>query len=592
MIAARSPSARPIRANLWRRAPVLRLAADGRFIKVAIAKHCSPDSCFHFAAGNRIISLKVPKNLAWPTERTLVLTVDLSHVTPSPDSRHVLRLRDRITKEGRVLKVTAGSRLEVPYDAMPGPANQTVVWVDEIGADGESNSITPRIRVDALKHVAQVERWLRQPAHTATAEEAAKMLEILRAWEYFGDSEWQSRVMRIVKDLLRKLRGIHRLPPKSRLALLCELYPAPDGYSDSVTGNVLVSLKAIMQLQGVLARHGAPTASVISHVASPTTGSISVALKADLRELIATSLAFNSPATSSRLLRGQVLSVIEGRSEAVSEFRAALSSGRELVKSFYLDMGSLTYGLPAASANTKSVPVSWHGNMTSTEAAATILYSANTPFLRRYLARILFYASAEPELHLHFHLVASDAEALAFIDEAEELARTIHGFSRRSSMPPTLSWSSSELPVGVGNPVTYFACARYLVAEQVMERFGTDVWVQDVDLYPTSPISRAHTILSGFDVVLAASTGINMLAPWRRYIANNVYIARSEAGRAFASNAAAYITAYLDEPDSWMLDQNALDWAVEKAPAGTSIANMRALDVQLTQSTMNGPIES
>ncbi|WP_139184633.1 hypothetical protein [Arthrobacter sp. ok909] len=534
----------------------------------------------------------MPKKFSWPTESSNVLTVDLTRVAPSLHNRYVLRLRDRISKESRSLKVIAGNQLEISNDALPGPANQTVAWVDEIYPDGESKPLTPRVRVDALKHVAQLERWLRQPAQAATHAEAAKMLETLTTWEYFGDSEWQSRLVRIVNDVLRRLQRIHRIPSNSRLALLCELYPVQAAHSDSVPGNVMVSLTVMKELHAVLERHGASTQREIFHVTSPSDGPVSDSLRADLRDLLETSLAFNHPGTSSRILRGQVLSVLEGRTAALREFRAALSSGQQLVKSFYLDMGSFTYGLPETIAGAKNVPISWHGAEIPEATTGTILYSANIEFLRRYMARILFYACAEPELHLHFHLVASDAEARAFIREAEDLSRTIHGFSHRTSMPPSLSWSSSQLPPEVGNPITYFACARYLVAGQVMDKFGTDVWVQDVDLYPTSPISQAGTALSGFDVVLAASSGINMLAPWRRYIANSVYISRSEKGRAFATNAAQYISAFLDEPDSWMLDQNALDWAVEKAPAGTSIGNMRALDIQLTQSAMNGSIES
>lgn len=520
-----------------------------------------------------------------------MLTVDLTHVPLSPDSRYILRLRDRVTHASQALGLVAGKRLEVSSDALPGPLNQTVAWVDEVTGDGETNPMTPRVRADGLKHVAHLEIWLRQPAKTTTHEEAEKMLQTLVAWEYFGDSEWENRVMRIAKDVLRKLRRIRRLPANSRLAVLCELYSAGADFSDSVTGNVMASLAGMTALHGLVERHVAPIRRDVFHVTSPTDNAASEALKSDLRHLLATSSAFNGSSTTSSLLRGQVLSVIESRNAARREFQSALSANRHLVKSLYLDMGSFTYG-SSKSGFAQAATITWHGADYAPKAEATILYSANTDFLRRFLARILFYAIAEPELHLHFHLVATEKEALAFIGEAEELLSTIHAFSGRASTPPRLSWSSSEVPAGVGNPITYFACARYLVAEAVMDKFGTDIWVQDVDLYPTAPISQAHTSMTGFDAVVAASSGIDMLAPWRRYIANSVYISRSENGRTFASNAAAYISSFLHEPDSWMLDQNALDWAVEMAPAGTSIGNMRALDVQLTQSAMNGPIES
>lgn len=520
-----------------------------------------------------------------------MLTVDLTHLTPSSDSRYILRLRDRVSQASQVMGVVAGKRFEVSSDALPGPFNQVVAWIDEVPSVGETRSLGPRVRADGLKHVAHLEVWLRQPAKVTTREEAEKMLQTLEAWKYFGDSEWESRVMRIAKDVLRKLRRVRRLPDKSRLAVLCELYAARADDSDSVTDNVMTSLTGMTELHRLLEGHAAPVRQALFHVTSSTGSAASESLKSDLRRLLADSPAFTGPSTSSSLLRGQVLSVLEGREAAREEFQSALSTNRSLVKSMYLDMGCFTYGSPKSDL-TESAAITWHGSQNSPTSTATILYSANISFLRRFLARILFYAIAEPELRLHFHLVASDPEARAFVDEAEELLGALHAFSGRASAPPSLSWSSSEVPSGVGNPITYYACARYLVAEAVMDKFGADVWIQDVDLYPTAAISQAHTAMKEFDAVVAASSGIDLLAPWRRYIANSVYISRSEKGRTFASNAAAYISSFLHEPDSWMLDQNALDWAVEMAPDGTSLGNMRALDVQLTQSAMNGPIES
>ncbi|MDQ0677986.1 hypothetical protein QFZ30_001368 [Arthrobacter pascens] len=426
----------------------------------------------------------------------------------------------------------------------------------------------------------------------ATQAEATAMLETLAAWEYFSDSKWRDRVTRIVNDVLRKLRNARSVPPNSRVALLCQLHGAQSGFSDSLPGNVMASLTAIIEAHAVLQKHATATRREVEHVSRAASSSIPESLRAELRTITETSSPYNSPSTSSRLLRGQVLSVIEDRASALKEFRTALSSGPELIKSLYLDMGAFTYGFPEPSADGKKVDICWHGGDASEDARVTILYSANVEFLRRYLARIIFYAATEPKLQLHFHVVAPEREALDFIREAKELARTIHGFSHRSSKLPALSWSSSSLPAGVGNPITYYACARYLVARQVMDKFGTDVWIQDVDLYPISPISDSYSELAEFDVVVAASTGINMLAPWRRYIANNVFFARSDKGRQFAASAADYIWAFLDQPNSWMLDQNALDWAVETARPATAIGNMRALNIALTQSGMNGAIES
>ncbi|MCC3282473.1 hypothetical protein [Arthrobacter caoxuetaonis] len=489
------------------------------------------------------------------------------------------------------MRLRAGATTEMSRDMLPGPAEHTVVWIDEVCSDGSSKPLTSRFRLDALKAVAKLERWLRDPLRIATEEEAEAMLETLAVWEHFADAKWKERLTRLVKDVNRRVAGARHIPPNSRIALFCRLDDR-FGFSNSLPGNVVTGLTASLELHALLGKYGTPNVRRVEHLSRMTTMAISEPLRGELRTIVETSKAYNSSTTMSHLLRGQILSVIKGRAAAAEEFRTAISKDSKLIKSMYLDMGAFTYGVPRSDAKRNVLNVSWHGGVTLEDARVTVLYSANIAFLRRYFARIIFYALAEPNQQLHFHIVADEPEALDFIREATELANGMHTFSRRSSERPRISWSSSRLPEDVGNPVTYFACARYLVAQQIMDRFETDVWIQDVDLFPVSPVSDSPVGFAEFDVIVAASTGNNMLAPWRRYLAGNVFLSRSNNGRQFITQVENYIWTFLPVVDSWMLDQNALDWAIECAPAETAIGNMRVLGVGLTQSVMSGPIES
>jgi hypothetical protein len=490
------------------------------------------------------------------------------------------------------MTLMAGTTIELPSDVLPGPSNHTVVWIDKIGPDKTSEPFTPRYRLDALKGVARLEHWLRQPLRLATVEEASGMLETLSVWECFGDTAWQERLTRIVKDVNRSIRRASSIPLNSRVALLCQLHSKKSEFTNSLPGNVMAGLAFSLEMHSVAQKFAPVTGRQIEHMSRASSPSISKQLRAELCAISESSAPYMSPATASHLQRGQLLSVTEGRAAALQEFRNALSAGPELIRSMHTDLGAFTYGFPEGQAVGRGVDISWHGGDASDDAKVTILYSANIDFLRRYFTRIIFYAIAEPELQLHFHIVDPESEVLQFIQEAKELTSTIYHFSGRSAKQPSVSWSSSRVPEGVGNPITYYACARYLVAQQMMDKFNTDVWIQDVDLFPTSPISNSHVGFTGFDVIVAATTGANVIAPWRRYIANNVFLARSDNGRKFAQNAEEYIWAFLDKSDSWMLDQNALDWAVEAASLDTVIGNMSALSVGLTQSVMNGSIES
>lgn len=513
-------------------------------------------------------------------------------MVPSHETSYILRLRNRVDKGSKSIRLTAGKITNLPIDALPGPSNHTVVWIDEIRADKTITALTPRFRLDALRGAARLEKWLREPLRLTTTEEASEMVETLVVWEYFGDTTWRERLTRIVKDVNRKISRARSIPSTCRVSLLCQLHAEKSDHSNSLPGNVMTSMTASLKMHEVMQEHTPDTGRKIEHVSRHSSPTISDALRAELCSISETSTSYLLPTTASHLLRGQVLSVVEGRAAALNEFRTAVTIGSDLIRSMYMDMGAFTYGFPKQTVADKQVSVSWHGGDSSEDAKVTILYSANVAFLRRYFTRVIFYANAEPELQLHFHIVDPESEVLKFIREARELAVLIHSFSHRSSKLPNISWSSSRLPAGVGNPITYYACARYLVAQQMMDKFKTDVWIQDVDLFPTFPISDSHSKFTDFDAIVAATSGVNVVAPWRRYLAGNVFLARSDNGRKFAANAVEYIWAFLDRADSWMLDQNALDWAVEVASHDSNIGNMNVLNVGLTQSVMSGPIES
>ncbi|MBG6218713.1 hypothetical protein IWX75_003200 [Arthrobacter sp. CAN_A6] len=518
--------------------------------------------------------------------------VDLSHVTNNSGDRLILRLKDRQSGDTRSINLSDGVRQTLPETAFPSAASTTVAWIDKVNRQGNVTPITLRVRLDALKQVSAVERWMRQPNATTTAAEATSMATKMHMWEVFVDEEWENRLVRIYNDALKRLQRLPKLRDDSRISSLCRAYWELFEVTDSLPGNVVSGLNALNDIHNAVSVHPLRNARQIRHITENESGPPVSPLAADLKLLMSKSLGCSAATTTSKIIRGYISSITEGRETAVREIEAVKRSGRERLLSLYSDMGALTYGFPHPSLEDSEVEIHWQADDVAGTSPFTILQSANIPFLRRYLARILFYALAQPQLHFHFHLIATESESTEFITEAETLLVELHRFSGRNPSLPRISWSSSDLPAYAGNPVTYFACARYLVAEQVMDRFDRPVWIQDVDLYPTASILTAKSRLSEFDVALPGSGGVSTLAPWRRYIANNVFLADSEGGRLFARAAAQYIRGFLPETDSWMLDQNALDWAVEQVSSDAVIGDMRQLDIHLTQSAMNGPIES
>ncbi|MEV8144227.1 hypothetical protein [Specibacter sp. NPDC078709] len=416
------------------------------------------------------------------------------------------------------------------------------------------------------------------------------MAEILHHWEFIGIVNLENRLTRIVNDSLRRIHRLKKLDETSKLVSICRAYRKLTPINDSLPGNLVSGLESIIEIHTLLAQHPMQSQELVRH---PNTSSI---LSENLRKAMEGSWIYTSGTAENSTLglvsRGYITSLLEGRSSGSRVIADAVVKRSATVAKFGMDIGAMTYGTVGEAHQYKTPGILWHSANYSTNSTVTVLYSGNVAFLRRYLGRIFFYLIAQPQLSAHIHIVADSAEALSFITEADSLLMAMHSFAGRDSDVPSIAWSSSVPPEAIGNLITYFACARYLVALDVMTKHDSAIWIQDVDLFPTSPITNTKDSLDLFDVALVQSDGLNFMAPWRRYLAGNVYINQTDNAREFLRFVSEYITFFLSREHSWMLDQNALDWAVEKCSDYVRIGNMKHLNINLTQSIMNSAIES
>ena len=290
-----------------------------------------------------------------------MFTIDLRHVAPAQDTSYVLRLRNRLGSESRSMTLTAGTTAELPNDVLPGPSNHTVAWIDVINPDNTSKPLTPRFRLDALKGVARLEHWLREPLRRATVEEASGMLETLAVWECFGDTMWKERLTRIVRDVNRKIRRTSSIPENSRVSLLCELYCKNSEFTNSLPENVLASLAFSLEMHSVAHKFAPVTGRRMEHMARFSSPTISRQLREELCAIAESSAPYMSPTTAAHLQRGQILSLTEGRAAALREFRSAISTSPELIRAMHTELGAFTYGFPEGHAGKRGVDISWHG---------------------------------------------------------------------------------------------------------------------------------------------------------------------------------------------------------------------------------------
>ncbi|WP_282826240.1 hypothetical protein [Gulosibacter sediminis] len=258
------------------------------------------------------------------------------------------------------------------------------------------------------------------------------------------------------------------------------------------------------------------------------------------------------------------------------------------------EMGCLTYGL--AGENSPRAPVEFVdivgrfvANGTSIES---ILYSGNPEFIRAYAGRIMYFMTVFREYHFHFVLIADRDEALVFADQLMRLWRENASIKRISHSERMISISYCDLPEDVREPVTFFASARYYFVAQQLRKCSAGLWVHDVDLYPESdfrPVIRRA--LKEADVALSISPLAGGLIPWKRYLAGDVFFRSTDQACRLAHSIAQYLDEWVAGERSWMVDQNAIAYAVEKNP-GVKLFNLLAAGIPLRQSAMASLLES
>lgn len=145
---------------------------------------------------------------------------------------------------------------------------------------------------------------------------------------------------------------------------------------------------------------------------------------------------------------------------------------------------------------------------------------------------------------LHFHEVASQDPPLARLE------------SLRRKFPALMIGFSHEAPGPWNHPV-YYTCARFMVADKVMDYYGRPVMTVDADILPECPLDAIFAAAAGADFA-CFETGRN--EPASVYQASIMWFGDTPRGRAFLSDLTSFCVAKLNLPPalSWMLDQAGL----------------------------------
>ncbi|TBT83377.1 hypothetical protein ET989_11865 [Propioniciclava sinopodophylli] len=483
-----------------------------------------------------------------------------------------------------MLRLQPGTPLRLTRQLLGGelqPHNTVSVWdEDDYGQRELLTRLRPETPRRAHRHLS---RLLEPAAHMSEAD-FADLVGGADAARWIDLDDSNRRFSRLSTDLGGEAaKG--RPGTSTVLHRLLEELAARRSLDDgSVLTSQLVHLAGLLELKEVLGHD--------SVVSLTETGAARVGEQAVARlRVLAERWAEYPTLVGAHVLHVCVVALLDGREAGAEIVRDSELPPQRIAAEMTTNLGVSTYGVVPNNESHPRAPLNWlrPADETAPSGLATVLYSADPAFIRKYAPRVLFYAGLFPELTYHLHVVGDLAACAETAEHLDGLAR--HIATVRGGGPPVqfrYSWAS--LPEWVVTPTSYYASARYLIARQLAAACGGPIWIQDVDLFPTADITAHEAAFSQVDIAMAISRSLGGLMPWKRYLAGNTRLQPGPRTDEFLAAVEDYLYHWLQQTHSWMVDQNALTYAAERVP-GVRVLEMARAGVQLRQSFLPNRIE-
>jgi len=270
------------------------------------------------------------------------------------------------------------------------------------------------------------------------------------------------------------------------------------------------------------------------------------------------------------LIEGKLLSFLDRNAAAAAFGRATSFDSQKLLDRFYFDTGAYTYFAPNTDSTSSLVDEIQAGiqplQVTDPKNALAVAVSVDAHFFRIYAPQLYLFAQQLPELDFVFLICGDEIEVDEALNDGESYVRHLARLNQ-SGTPHNIQYLHAHVPASVGQHTTFYACARFFAAERLLQCYKR-VYLMDADLVaednPTSYFDRIKSISFG----TATNGDLSRLSPWRRNLAGNVALSGNGALEQILPDLLEYIARGLTMERSWMLDQNALAFAVEQHPEG------------------------
>lgn len=258
---------------------------------------------------------------------------------------------------------------------------------------------------------------------------------------------------------------------------------------------------------------------------------------------------------------GSLLSSFD-RDRARELYAYAIKNSAELISFYSVDAGVFTY-YSSLDINRKNSNISDFLDKelclysTITKKEICLIASLDERFLRIYAPNIITHLIGLEHYNFHFTICGNE-KSKEYVDEFMKLISEYEKFAR-VSIKDRISFSYFEVPDWVKEKKTLYACARFFTAKRILsEKLFESVYIMDIDLTVTEDISSFMKKQMGYMMSFSFSRNNAALYPWRRFLAGNVFIGNKALH--YLSLLCDYILFGLKEKNSWMLDQNALDY--------------------------------
>ena len=264
---------------------------------------------------------------------------------------------------------------------------------------------------------------------------------------------------------------------------------------------------------------------------------------------------------------GQILSLVDREAAADRYSRLRATPAAELISFFQWDSGALTYYrsrdlTPSSMVDAEAIVDSIEPLRVCPTANLTgVALSVDPVFYRIYAGWIYFYAQQLPAVDFNIFLCAEAGEADALIEDGDRFAQAL-GRLNLQGAPANVNIYRMPTPGYVKQRSTFYACARFFAANTLLDRYP-NVYLMDADLYLEDDPSGFFAQLTNVAFAAPRTRTAIAVAPWRRYMAGNIAMNRSLLVGSVLKDLQSYMAHGLRHDGTWMLDQNALAFAIE-----------------------------